>query len=111
MDQQASNLERLRFDVSRGLLVGGLRATEGWRLLEDELKGMVEAYKRRAVDPKIIGQPYEHAAIVGAHNAIQSLLDLLDTTQQRGKAAEMKLEKAEDEQRDQDATEHKFRRS
>lgn len=110
MDQQGRDLDRLRFDVSRGLLVSGLQSTKGWQLLEEELRKMIEAYKAKAVDPKLLGQPYEHATIVGAHNALQSLLDLLEIVKGRGEVAKTKLETAQDEKREDDAAERKLRR-
>lgn len=110
MDPQGRDLERLRFDVSRGLLVSGMQASQGWKLLEEELHKMLEAYKAKAVDPKIIGQPYEHATLVGAHNAIRSLLDLLEITKERGQVSKKKLDEAESAKREEDAAERKLSR-
>lgn len=85
MDTRQGSIDRLTFEVGRGLLVSGMQATRGWQVLEEELRKMIEAYKAEAVSPKLIGQPYEHATIVGAHNALRSLLDLLEATKERGK--------------------------
>lgn len=110
MDNQGRDLERLRFEVSRGLLVSGMKATKGWELLEEELRKMLAAYKAKAVDPTLIGRGYEHATVVGGHNALQSLLDVLDGIENRGKLARTKLETAQDKTREQDAADRKFQR-
>lgn len=90
--------------------MAGLQVSPGWRLLEEEIQKMITAYKTKAVSPQLVGQPYDHATVVGGHNALQSLLDLLQATKDRGDSARKKLEKVEEEQREDHAVEQKLRR-
>lgn len=110
MIDQGGDLARLKFQVDRGLLVSGMKASQGWKLLEEEIQKILEAYRARAVDPKLVGQSYEHATIVGGHNALKSLLDLLQGAQDRGQVAAKRLKEAEDEQRETEAQERKLSR-
>lgn len=78
MDELTKQTEQLRRVVERGHMVEGLELYPGWKeVVLPELERMIAAYKAAAISPKLIGESHQHASIVGAHNALQSLLDIL----------------------------------
>ena len=102
--------DRLHFDVDRGRIVAGMQMSEGWKLLEDELNKMLEAYRRDAVSTRYLADPTGYATVVGAHNALQSLLDTLTNIRTRGDVAERKIETMDEKDKEERELEHSVRR-
>lgn len=97
--ERQDDLTKLRLSEEKGLKIQSLKSNEGWQVLEEELTAMLEAIRRTSVSTASLDQ-IVHATHVGAHNALQSLLDVLRGFEEQGKRANQRIEEIEDERQE-----------
>lgn len=92
--EKQDDLTRLRVTTERGYKIMSLRSNEGWKVLRETIEQHIEAVKTAAVSPDSL-DPSVHATYVGSHNALRSLLDILDGDVDRGQRAEARIKEIE----------------
>jgi cell division FtsZ-interacting protein ZapD len=93
------DLTRLRVEEETGLKIQSLKSNEGWKVLEEEIQKMLEAIRRQAVSKDSLDLS-THATYVGAHSALQSLLDLLSGFEDRARVSSKRIKEIETQQKE-----------
>jgi hypothetical protein len=93
--QKQDDLTRLRVTSEKGLKIQSLKSNEGWKVLNEEIQKMLEAIRRDSVSKASL-DPIAHATYVGAHGALQSLLDLLEGFVKQGTVADARARELEE---------------
>jgi len=97
MDQE---LNRIRLQLEKSRKLEGLLLNSGWKLIEEELEKLLEATRRKAVSPDVLGKPYDHASLVGAHNALDGFLRMVKGSADIAPKLAEKYKDAEQEYKD-----------
>lgn len=84
LEQQLKNLEQ---QINEGHEMQSLQTHSGWIRLRKIIDGMLEAYKNDLVSDKYINDHNGYLAIVGAHNALQSIINKVDRIAANGAKA------------------------
>lgn len=91
--------DRVKERIRKAHALQGLDTHEGWLVIREELDKMLESIRIQAVSKDSL-DPVIHATYVGAHNALSSLLKMVDNTKESLESSKQQLEELENHERE-----------